>query len=64
MAQLKQREWEREMQKASVPGSGLSPSEGICYLGGDKGSCGVSVYGAALIASPLKDPTYGTLIDS
>lgn len=31
---------------------------------GDKGNCGVSVYGPVLIASPLKDPTYGTLIDS
>lgn len=54
----------REMQKASVSGSGLSLLEGICYLSRDKGNCGVSVYGAALIASPLKDPTYGTLIDS
>lgn len=30
----------------------------------DKRNCGVSVYGLALIASPLKDPTYGFLIDS
>lgn len=30
----------------------------------DKGNCGVSVYGPVLIASPLKDPTYGVLIDS
>lgn len=55
---------ETEMQKASVFGSGLSLWEGICYLCKDKGNCGVSVYGAELIASPLKDPTYGTLIDS
>lgn len=34
------------------------------YLGVDKGNCGVSVYGAALIASLLKHPTYGTLIDN
>lgn len=61
MAQLRQ--IAREMQKASVSGSGLSPWEGICYLCEDKGNCGVSVYVAVLIASPLKDPTYGTLID-
>lgn len=30
----------------------------------DKGNCGVSAYGPAPIASPLKYPTYGTLIDS
>lgn len=53
-----------ETEKASVSGSGLLLLEGICYLSRDKGNCGVSVYGAALIASPLKDPTYGTLIDS
>lgn len=62
IAQLRQR-W-REMQKVSVSVSGLSLLEGICYLSGDKGNCGVSVYGAGLIASPLKDHTYGTLIDS
>lgn len=61
MAQLRQ--IAREMQKASVSGSGLSLWEGICYLCKDKGNCGVSVYVAVLIASPLKDPTYGTLID-
>lgn len=66
IAQLSRRAEERwsEVQKTSVSGSGLSLLEGICYLSTDKGNCGVSVYGAALIASPLKDPTYGTLIDS
>lgn len=52
------------MQRVNVSGSGLLLLEGICYLNKDKGNCGVSVYGAALIPSPFKDPTYGTLIDS
>lgn len=40
------------------------PERVRCYLSADKGDCGVSVYSAAPIASPLKDPTYGVLIDS
>lgn len=52
------------MRRASVSASSLSLLEGICYLSRDKGDCGVSVYSAALIASPLNDPTYGALIDN
>lgn len=52
------------MQRVSVSASSLSLLEGICYLSRDKGDCGVSVYSAVLIASPLKDPTYSTLIDN
>lgn len=52
------------MWRVSVSASSLSLLEGICYLSRDKGHCGVSVYSAVLIASQLKDPTYGTLIDN
>jgi len=67
-AQLRRRvrgRW-RAMQRPGMSGSGLSlAGEGGSVISApDKGNCGVSVYGAALIASRLKDPTYGTLIDS